>query len=74
MTKPRSFYFHFNKPETMRTGQVVVSIHYKDQCHMVNNLECFVPVKGRVRKTQPRFVMTGKAHSLEIVDGVGILR
>lgn len=60
--KSFAFWFHYNKPETQRRGKVTLSLHYKGQCHLIDNIECFVTVAGRIRKDQPRFVMAGRAH------------
>lgn len=68
-----AFYFHFNKPATQRAGKVQVSLHYKDTCHVIDNIDCRVPVRGRIRKTQPRFVMAGKAKSVRFEDGVAVI-
>lgn len=55
----RAFFFHFNKPATIKNKKVVISIHYKNTCHLVDNVYCDVPCKGRIRNTQPKFVMCG---------------
>jgi hypothetical protein len=68
-----AFYFHYNKPATQRAGEVTISVHYKDTCYLVRNVVCNVPVKGRIRKTQPRFVMAGKAVSFKIKDKVAYI-
>jgi len=73
MAKPTAFFFHFNKPATMRAGKVVISLHYKDTCHLVNNVVCNVPVSGRVRKSQPRFVMAGKSAQIDMVGGIATI-
>jgi hypothetical protein len=68
-----AFYFHFNKPATQRAGKVQVSLHYQGTCYILDNIECNVPVRGRVRKTQPRFVMAGKAETVKIKKGVAVI-
>lgn len=60
--KPRAFFFHFNKPASRAAGAPVISLHVDGVCYLVSNIECLVPIKGRIRKTQPRWVMTGRAH------------
>lgn len=69
----RSFFFHYNKPESQRRGKVTVSVHYKGACHLVDSVVCNVPTQGKSRSRQPRFVMTGKASDLQIKDGVAVL-
>jgi hypothetical protein len=71
--RPRSFFFHFNKPLTMRRKKPTISVHYRGACHFVDNVVAKVPTLGRIRKTQPRFVMTGVAKSMTIVEGVSVL-
>ena len=50
--KPAAFYFHYNKPASMSAGEPRLSIHYRDQCMIVNGIECRVPVKSRTRAAQ----------------------
>lgn len=68
--KPRSFYFHYNKPQSQRTGHPVISVHISGVCHFVKNIKCTVPTQGRLSARQPRFVMHGKCKTFEIVDDV----
>jgi hypothetical protein len=67
------FWFHYNKPASMSAGKVQVSIHFKKQCLIVDNLECFVPCRGKIRKTQPRFVMQGIANNITISNGIATI-
>lgn len=65
-----AFWFHYNKPQTQREGSPRITVHYKNTCHVVANVICMVPVRGRTRKTQPRWVMAGKANRISFVDGI----
>lgn len=58
--KPYAFFFHYNKPLSKQTGSPVISVHTRGACSMVGNVDCRVPVKGRIGKRQPYFVMAGK--------------
>jgi hypothetical protein len=69
----RTFFFHYNKPASLKVGRVQVSVHYKNTCHVVDNVQCNVPVHGHVNKRQPRFVMKGKASELTIKDNVAYI-
>ena len=69
----RSFFFHYNKPATQRRGKTTVSVHWQGACHLVDSVVCNVPTAGRVRGKAPRFVMAGKASSMQIKDGVAVL-
>jgi hypothetical protein len=63
-----TFWFHFNKPKTQQTGEVTVSLHYDDRCHFVKNvvLNNVGQLRGRIRKSQPRFAMVGKAKRIKV--------
>jgi hypothetical protein len=52
-----SFFFHYNKPASREQKKPVISVHYKDQCFLVENIVCNVPTKGKLNKRQPYFVM-----------------
>jgi len=54
-----AFWFHYNKPESRKRGKNVLTIHYRGVCHLVESIECNVPIKTRDRKDQPRCVMAG---------------
>lgn len=68
-----AFFFHYNKPASQRVGKQQISVHHKGCCYIVDNVECNVPTKGRLRKTQPRFVMAGKCNHLVIKNGIAKL-
>lgn len=70
----RTFWFHFNKPASARVGRPQISVHYRGQCHIVDNVDCRVSTKGRLRKRQPRFVMAGNCNDMSVVDGVAIIQ
>lgn len=72
--RKRVFFFHYNKPRSARSGHPVLSLHYQGACHYVSNVVCEVRTQGRVRKQQPRFVMVGKAASIEIINEVAYIR
>lgn len=69
----RSFWFHYNKPESRKVGRPQITIHYMGSCHIVENLKCNVSVTGRVRKTQPFWVICGKTSTIDIVDGIATI-
>jgi len=71
--KKYSFFYHYNKPASKAAGRPQLSIHYRKQCHIVDSIECFVPTKSKIRKSQPHVVITGKAV-LFIEEGKGILK
>ncbi len=62
----RTFYFHYNKPASLKAKKPKLSIHFKDTCYIVDHVVCEVPIRSRHKKTQPKCVMTGKAMNLSI--------
>jgi hypothetical protein len=73
MEKPRAFFLHMNKPASQKAGRPVISLHFRGKCHLVDNIVCNVPTSGRTRKTQPLFVMAGKASSVRIENGIAYI-
>jgi hypothetical protein len=55
-----AFWFHYNKPESLKRRRNVLTVHYQGKCHMVEAIDCQVPIKTKDRKSQPRCVMSGK--------------
>lgn len=53
-----------------KKGKPVITLHYKNKCHMVDNVICHVPTWGHVNKSQPRFVVKGKSSNIEIKDDI----
>ncbi len=71
--KKRSFWFHYNKPESRKLAKPQITIHFCGVCHIVDNIICNTPTQGRIRKTQPYWVMAGKTSTLTIDCGVAII-
>lgn len=74
MGKEYVFWFHYNKPESVRTGTPKVTIHHKKSCHIVDNVVIETNIKGSLRKEQPRFVMKGKCRSFEIINNIAYIK
>jgi hypothetical protein len=72
MMKKYSFFYHYNKPASAAAGRPQLSIHYRGQCHIVDELSCAVPTYSKIRKTQPHIVIAGKA-TLRVENRKGIL-
>lgn len=70
--KKYSFFFHYNKPASRSAGKNILTIHYRGVCHLVEQIECSVPIKTRNRKSQPRCVLAGKGI-LTINGAIGII-
>lgn len=70
----RTFWFHYNKPSSKIAGYPQISIHIDKMCWIVGNIECKVPVSGKINKRQPFFVMKGKCKNFIIkwIDGKNV--
>lgn len=64
------FFFHYNKPASRSAGKPQITIHYKNQCLIVDNIICNVKTFGRIKKRQPHFVVAGNANKIDIKDNV----
>lgn len=62
----RRFSFHYNKPASLRQNKNVLTVHWKNTCHLVNNISCDVPTETHHQKKQPRCVIRGWAKSISI--------
>lgn len=71
--RPRAFFYHYNRTATARRGKPTLTVHWQGACHLVDNIVLQVPTAGRIRKTQPRVVIAGKARSMTVKNGVAIL-
>lgn len=71
--KSKSFFIHYNKISSRIAKRPQISVHHTKKCHIVDNVVVKVPTQGRIRKSQPYFVMTGKCVSLEIIDGIAYI-
>ena len=67
------FFFHYNKPASRKRGKPIISLHYSKQCHLVENIVCNVYTRGKIRKRQPYFVLTGDADQITIEDGIATI-
>ena len=61
------FFYHYNKKEHRMT------VHYKKQCHSVDNLVCTVPVNSKWNEIQPYLVMQGFAKEVNILNNVAYI-
>lgn len=71
--KKKRFFFHYNKPESLRKGKPQISIHVNKTCIIVDNIECTVPTEGKINKRQPYFVMQGWASDVRIENNKAIV-
>ena len=52
------FFYHYNKVKSCLT------IHFRGECHMVNEISCGVPCESKWNNRQPKLVMRGKCHHI----------
>ena len=67
-SKPKRFFFHYNKPESRKQGRNVLTVHWQNVCIPVNHLKVNVPIESHTQKHQPHCVMRGFANSVEIIE------
>lgn len=60
----KRFFFHYNKPESVRQGINVLTLHVNKTCYLVNSIKCNVPIESKNRQTQPRCVLQGFLSTL----------
>lgn len=64
------FFFHFNKPMSQKTGEVIWSLHFRNQCYILRDILCTVPVETKRNKRQPKGVVQGFCQDVIVVDNV----
>ena len=64
----RRVFFHYNKPESRRQDQNVLTVHWKGECIPVNSIVCQVPTETHDRNSQPRCVVRGWAETVSIEE------
>ena len=73
MNTAKSFFYHYNKPASIKHNKVTISLHYLGTCYLVNSIVCNVPCRSKINKRQPRFVMQGKANNISIINGAAVV-
>ena len=67
------FWFHYNKPASKKMGKPQITIHYNNQCIIVDNLICKVETFGHIKKSQPYFVIKGKCKEIKIDNKIATI-
>lgn len=65
--KEYRFFYHYYKQK----GKM--SVHFRNQCSVVDNVICKVPCETKWKSTQPRLVMQGFAHSVTFKNNEAII-
>jgi hypothetical protein len=60
MTKTYRFFYHYNKQHKK------MSVHFRKQCLIVDDVVCNVPCESKWNKTQPNLVMRGFSTDVQI--------
>jgi len=71
--KPRRFFFHFNKPESLRQKKVLWSVHWDRTCYIVDKIQCNVACESKSNKRQPYAVIRGWASNVTVENGVATI-
>lgn len=66
----KKFWFHYNKPKTLKNKKVTMTVHYDKKCYFVHGIDCMVPTNSKIRKEQPVFVMEGKCNKFIINNDI----
>ena len=54
-------------------GKPQITIHYNNQCIIVDNLICKVETFGHIKKSQPYFVIKGKCKEIKIDNKIATI-
>jgi hypothetical protein len=68
--KNRIFWFHYNKPESSKQNKPQITLHYKKQCIILDNIIYNVPTWGHINKSQPKFVVRGRCKEIIIENKI----
>lgn len=61
------FFYHFNKQKKRMT------VHFKNQCMIVDNIICEPRCETKWNKRQPYLVMRGFCHNITIKDNTAVI-
>lgn len=64
--KKYKFFYHYNKPLSQQKGCMMMSVHFRNQCHFARAIDVRVPSKSKERAKQPRCVMEGYATAVTV--------
>ena len=55
---------------SQKTGAVMWSVHFRNTCYVVKDIQCFVPIGTKGNKRQPKGVVQGFCKEVVIIDGI----
>ena len=50
-----------------------MSIHFRNSCTVVDNVECRVACETKWKTTQPKLIMQGFASNVEIINNKAVI-
>jgi hypothetical protein len=65
--KTYRFFYHYFKQKDMW------SVHFKNQCLVVEDIKCQIPCESKKNKRQPRRVMQGFATDVKIKNNIAYI-
>jgi hypothetical protein len=68
------FWYHYNKPASLKRGRSVLTVHWKNKCILVDNIKCEVPTESHERKSQPRCIIRGYATDVVVIDDIAYIK
>lgn len=68
MKKKYRFFYHYYKQYKC------MSVHFRNTCYKVDNVECLVPTETKWKKTQPHLVLQGWCSELEIKENKIVIK
>lgn len=69
----KTFYYHYNKPLSQKSGIPIISIHYSGKCIFVEGIKINVSTYSYNRKAQPRLVIKGRCREIKIEENVAFI-
>lgn len=60
------FYYHMNKPASKKYGTPLMTVHWRGECHLTENVLCDVPTWTHHNHQQPRVVVKGRASDMDV--------
>jgi hypothetical protein len=66
------FWYHYNKPASQAAGSPRLTVHWRGQCHIASGIVCHPSTQSRIRKSQPRVVIAGRAVDVSIDPKTGV--
>lgn len=51
-----------------------MSVHFRNSCTVVDDIECLVPCETKWNKTQPQLIMRGFAKEVTIINNKAIIK